>query len=422
MFFTLACATQPKFYMVTDFGAVCDDSADDYIPIQNALDAAGRAGGGTVLLPTQICKTTKTLHFNYSNLTLSGSGTIDYVPSAPFVRYVNDRAVQVNEWVDASSYYDDNLPILGQIKKGDQGFTVQDAGDTAGLNTGDWIVINEVDEGAGRNIVAIEWAQIASVSGATVTLQTPLRVDFPNSRPFIPPSTSGLGFFKVKNVIQNSTISDIHILVPLASSPIRGVAVGVARNTVISGVTVDVASGNGFFAYRSSGLKLVNSVQLHSKDETSEMAAVTDLLVSGNVLDNGKDLGSISLTLDFGTAFFDVSDNRLLNCGNICFLVLGGVHDGSITANTIGYVVSNGLANTAGMVVMGTNDTTITGNNFSGGDGPASTAIAVRNTVGYTSNINSCGDQFGPNSIGGFVNSFSPPGPNDTCNLYVNIP
>lgn len=421
LLFHPACATPALFY-VGDFGAVCDDQADDYPAIQNAMDAAGSAGGGTVLLPARACRTSKTLHFNHSNITLSGGGTIDFVPSPPFVRYLNDRAVQVNEWINQSSYYDTNLPIRGQIRAGDKSFSVQNLTDTAQLQQDDWLVINEIDQGAGSNIVAIEWVQVASVSSTTVNVQAPFRVDFPNSRPFLSPNISGLGFFKIGNLIQHSTISGIQVQVPLTSKPVAAIAIGVARDTLIDGVTVDVASGNGFFAYRSNDLRIVNSLQLHSRNQATEMAAVTDLLVSGNVFDNGKDLAGASLTLDFGTGFFQVSQNHLLDCDNICLLVLGGVHDGGISANTIGHVASNGLANTAGMVVMGANGVKITGNSFSGGDGVMSTAIAVRNTVGYTSNINSCANQIGPNSISGFVVHYSPPGPNDSCNLYVDDP
>jgi hypothetical protein len=422
LLFHPACATRAVFHVDSDFGAVCDDTTDDYAAIQNALDAAGQIGGGTVLLPARVCKTSKTLHFNYSDLTLSGSGTIDFVPSPPFVRYVNDRAVQVNEWIDESSYYDTNLPIRGQIRAGEKSFTVESLSDTTGLRRGDWLVVNEIDQGAGRNIVAIEWVQVSTTSGTTVKVQAPFRVSFPNSRPFIPPNASGLGFFKVKNLIQNSTISSIHVQVPLTSRPVAAIAIGVARNTLVDEVTVDVASGNGFFAYRSNGLTIINSNQLHCRTQASEMAAVTDLLVSGNLLDDGKDLAGSSLTVDFGTGFFQVTQNHLLHCGNICLLVAGGVHDGSISSNTIGYVVSNGLADTAGMVVMGTNGVRITDNSFSGGEGVTSTAIAARNTIGYTSNISSCGNQFGPNSISGFAIHYSPPQPNEFCNLYVDHP
>ena len=404
------------FDVVADFGAVCDDAADDYEAIQNALDAAGRAGGGVVQLPSRACKTSKTLHFNYSNITLSGKGKIDFVPNPPFERYVNDRAVQVND----SNFYDTNLPIVGQIKSGDRSFVAQNDADVAGLKNGDWVVINEIDQGAGSNIVAIEWAQVASVSGTVVTVSAPVRVNFPNSRPFVAPRASGLGFFKVERLIENAVISNIHVQVSPASEPAPGIAVGVARNTTITNVTVDVASGNGFFAYRSSGLRIFNSHQAHAKTQATEMAAVTDLTLSGNVFDNGQDRppDTSSLTLDFGTGFFEVFDNRLIDCGNICMQVVGGVHDGRISANSFGYVSDAGNRNTAGILALGVNSVEIIGNAFVGGAGESSTAVAVRNTAGYTSNITACGNQFGPNFISGFVIHYSPPVANDSCNVY----
>ena len=407
-----------RFDVVGDFGAVCDDKTDDYEAIQSALDAAGRAGGGVVLLPSRTCKTGKTLHFNYSNITLSGKGKIDFVPIPPFVLYVNDRAVQIND----SNVYATNLPIAGPIKAGDRSFMAQSAGDAAGLNKGDWVVINEIDQGAGSNIVAIEWTQVASVSGVNVTVQVPVRVNFPNTRPFIAPSVSGLGFFKVERLIENTAISDIYVQVPQTAEPVPGIAVGVARNTTIMSVTVDVASGNGFFAYRSSGLRIVQSHQVHARTQATEMAAVTDLVLSGNVFDNGQDPppDTSSLTLDFGTGFFDVIDNRLINCGNICMQVAGGVHDGRISANSFGYVSDAGNRNTAGIVALGVNAVEITGNALAGGAGESSTAVAARNTAGYTSNIVACGNQFGPNLISGFVIHYSPPVANDSCNVYVD--
>lgn len=406
------------FDVVEDFGAACDDQTDDYVAIQMALDAAGKAGGGVVMLPLRTCKTSKTLHFNYSGITLSGEGKIDFVPHPPFELYVNDRAIQVND----SNLYDTNLPILGPIKTGDTSFTAQNAEGVEGLENGDWVVINEIDQGAGNNIVAIEWAQVASVSGTIVTVRTPFRVEFPNSRPFVAPRASGLGFFKVERLIESSVISNIHVQVPLTSEGVPGIAVGVARNTTIENVTVDVASGNGFFAYRSSGLRIVNSHQVHARTQATEMAAVTDLVLSDNVFDNGQEPppDTSSLTLDFGTGFFKVIHNRLIDCGNICMQIAGGVHDGEISANHIGYVSAAGLRNTDGIVAYGVHSVEIAGNTFTGGAGNSSTAVAVRNTTGYTSNITACGNQFGPNFISGFVIHYSPPITNDICNVYVD--
>ncbi len=408
-----------RFDVVADFGAACDDQTDDYASIQRALDTAGKAGGGVVMLPLRTCKTSKTLHFNYSNITFSGDGKIDFVPVPPFELYLNDRAVQVND----SNLYDTNLPILGSIKVGDTSFTAQNTADVAGLKNRDWVVVNEIDQGAGSNIVAIEWAQVASVCGTIVTVREPFRVEFPNARPFLGPRASGLGFFKVERLIENSVVSNIHVQVPQTSEPVPGIAVGVARNTLINNVTVDVASGNGFFAYRSSGLRIVSSHQVHARTQATEMAAVTDLILSGNVFDNGQapPPDTSSLTLDFGTGFFKVIGNRLINCGNICMQVTGGVHDGEISANHIAYVSDAGLRNTFGIVALGIHSVEITGNTFVGGAGLLSTAIGIGRTTGYTSNITACGNQFGPNSISGFVIHYSPPVVNDSCNIYVEI-
>jgi hypothetical protein len=422
-----ACATRGScadgihkvlFDVVADFGAACDDQTDDYTSIQMALDAAGKAGGGVVMLPLSTCKTSKTLHFNYSGITLSGEGKIDFVPTPPFERYVNDRAVQVND----SNLYDTNLPIASQIKAGDRSFMAQNAADVAGLENGNWVVINEIDQGAGNNIVAIEWVQVASVSGTIVTVKAPFRVEFPNSRPFIAPSASGLGFFKVERLIENSVISNIHVQAPPTSEPVPGIAVGVARNTIIENVTVDVASGGGFFAYRSSGLRIVHSHQVHARTEATEMAAVTDLVLFGNVFDNGQKPppDTSSLTLDFGTGFFEVIDNQLIDCGDICMQVAGGVHDGEILANSVGYVSESGNRDAAGIVALGIHSVEIIGNTFVGGAGVSSAAVDVGNTVGYTSNITACGNQFGPNFISGFVVHYSPPESNDSCNIYID--
>jgi hypothetical protein len=405
------------FNVIADFGAVCDDQQDDYAAIQKALDFAGSVGGGIVVIPEKICRTSKTLHFNYSNITLAGAGKIDFIPTPPFDLYVNDRAIQVND----SNRYVTNSPVAGPIRAGDSSFVARYTSDTASLKSGDWVVINEIDQGAGSNIVAIEWVQVDSVVGTNVMIRQPFRVNFPNARPFIAPSVSGLGFFKIEKLIENAVIARISVRVPQTSEPVPGIAVGVARNTTIDDVTVDVASGNGFFAYRSNGLQILNSQQVHARTQATEMAAVTDLIIADNVFDNGQDPppDTSSLSLDFGTSFFKVTGNQLKHCGNICMQVVGGVHDGVIAANEFGFVSDAGLGNTDGIVAYGANSIKISGNTFMGGAGVSSTAITARNTVAYTSNIDSCSNQFGPNFIFGFAILYSPPSTPDVCNASV---
>ena len=53
-------------YDVTSYGAACDNSTDDTSAIQDAIDAAEAAGGGTIQLPLGTCRvTTVTVSGNY---------------------------------------------------------------------------------------------------------------------------------------------------------------------------------------------------------------------------------------------------------------------------------------------------------------------------------------------------------------------
>src|ERR1043166_7582413 len=55
-------------------GAKGDGVTDDTAPIQAALDAAGKAGGGVVFLPPGVYKTTATLRCTFNNVALCGAG------------------------------------------------------------------------------------------------------------------------------------------------------------------------------------------------------------------------------------------------------------------------------------------------------------------------------------------------------------
>jgi hypothetical protein len=63
-----------EIFSVKDFGAVGNGVADDTAPIQEALTAAGAAGGGTVFMPPGVYKTTSRLSMLYSFVYLEGAG------------------------------------------------------------------------------------------------------------------------------------------------------------------------------------------------------------------------------------------------------------------------------------------------------------------------------------------------------------
>ena len=59
---------------VKDFGAVGDGVTDDTVAIQNAINAVGLAGGGTVFLPAGVYLTSNTLTISDSGIGLMGAG------------------------------------------------------------------------------------------------------------------------------------------------------------------------------------------------------------------------------------------------------------------------------------------------------------------------------------------------------------
>lgn len=77
---------------VREFGAVCNDTADDTAAIQSAIDAVSSTGGGTVYLPAgKTCKTTATLTIGNGSsaaastaggVILEGSASRNVIPNA----------------------------------------------------------------------------------------------------------------------------------------------------------------------------------------------------------------------------------------------------------------------------------------------------------------------------------------------------
>lgn len=70
----LACNGMPSY--VTAFGAKCDNSTDDTVDIQKAIDTIVASGGKVVNFPASMCRTTATVTVTTSDLTFQGEGLL----------------------------------------------------------------------------------------------------------------------------------------------------------------------------------------------------------------------------------------------------------------------------------------------------------------------------------------------------------
>ena len=96
----------------------------------------------------------------------------------------------------------------------------------------------------------------------------------------------------------------------------------------------------------------------------NEFGATTDLTLEGNTFSaNAAGLG-----LDFGSGFFKIIDNKIPSRTNSGIYFLIGVHDGTVTNNSIFVGINNGNANAVGILARGTQRLTITNNSLEGGD------------------------------------------------------
>lgn len=159
---------EPIFH-VSDFGAVVNDNIDDSRAIQDAVDAAGKAGGGIVLFSAGTydlnSDTTKNdiIRINYSNVVLRGAGTdIDgtIIHSHSHTTQAEENSPWLSQFVfhsglalqNSDHFFNiDALPVYSKLSadaaKGDR---ILKLDKTIGLNSGDILVVamrNTTDDG-----------------------------------------------------------------------------------------------------------------------------------------------------------------------------------------------------------------------------------------------------------------------------------
>lgn len=379
------------------FAANTSGTRNDTAYVQHLVDAGLKIPPGVYILRRTII-----LHSN-SIVQGSGPGTIFiFRPTPPFKECWNDRAFTTacdSFYNGTTGQYVKRQRISAPIAIGDQSF--QTATQATNLHPGNWIVITERDSVL-RDVVAIDWMQVKSVSGHTVQVAKPFRVAFPDTHSWNP-VFSGLGFFKVANPVQNVQLRDFTLYVPNAGRNMSAISVYTARHVLVENLNVRDDNGQALYSFQSQDVTFRNCVA-YSGPGLSEFASTTDLTVTGNVFSSHGDAG---FGLDLGTGFFDVRNNQVTSSMNSGIYALYGVHDGTIEDNKVAAVSASQNRSAVGILLRGTQRVTVTNNTLSGGQGPLSVGLSVDPAQAELP-IPSIGNIVSPNVFGNWTMDYSP--------------
>jgi hypothetical protein len=359
---------------------------DDTAQVQKAVDA-----GGVVNFTAGKYVITQTIVISKSNTVIQGVGPetiFEFRPALPQVHCANDRAFTT----PCDVLLTPRRQITAPIAVGDTSFSATQ--DVSDLQPGDTLLVQEKDRKAG-DVVVVDWAQVASASGNTVTVQQPFRTAFPDSRAW-DPDHSGLGFYKFPQVTENVEFRNFSILVPDSGVGAPGISVFAARHTLIDGINVRDPHGQALYSYLAKDLTIQNS-QGYGDIDLNEFGATVDLDLHNNIFSCTHTAG---FGLDFGTGFFNITGNSVPLSSDIGVYFLYGIHDGTFTGNNIAFVAVADVSNANGLDARGTSNLRLTGNFLAGGAGPLSTGITIGAEFQSEVPIPSSGNTVQPNTFG----------------------
>ncbi len=370
----------------------CASVRPQAVDVQKMVDA-----GGTVIIPEGTYELARTIVVRKSNTIIKGAGpktVFVFKPSSPEEHCGNDRAFTTPcDVVDTV-----RRRISSPIAMGDSRFTTADRVDD--LHDGDWLIVMDMDSKAG-DVVKIDWAQVATASENTVVVRSPFRIAFPNERPW-DPHHSGLGFYVLPRLVEGIQFRDFKVVVPDNGKNTPGISLFATKDSLIDNVEVESPNGQPLYSYLSKGLTLTNARGYGGK-VLSELAATVDLTVKGNTF-SAK---SAAVGLDFGSGFFELSNNVIPSSFNSGIYLLYGVHDGEVSGNSIEEVRSEGQA--TGILARGTQNVSIVDNNLAGAQAPTSVGISIGPAYDLEHPISSSGNTVTPNTFGpGWSTEYDP--------------
>lgn len=280
---------------------------DETAAIQALLDK-----GGIVQLDARTYHTTKTLVESVSHTTLRGKGAatvIEFTPppiGSPRGVCTTDRVITPR----CGLAYSAPLPIAASIAVGDTSFEALNAADVAGLAPGDWVILTLSDPGIADATshtgypTSVDWMQVASVVGTRVNVQTPFRMAFTNSIPFVSNST-GLGFVHAI-LTEGVAIEDLTIKVDANTAGAVGIYVLGTIGTTISNVTINDETSDPLYIEQAKGLT-VTGCNITGGKTLNEFAESIEVVIENSTFSSQ----GVALALDLGTGYFRVEGNRI---------------------------------------------------------------------------------------------------------------
>lgn len=400
---------------------------DDTATIRSCVNAGTNLGGVCALLSGRTymaSDSTPTIFITNTNGgVIEGNGaTIISAATGPSTQSSNNQIFGV------TSSLSQRYQIDGSVAIGAFTFTAHNVADAALLKPGQQIVLTETDSVVNDNEY-VDWVQVASVSGATVTLAHASRMVFPGTHVWGP--TSGLNWRIVTNLAQNVTIRNLKLINPnvaYSTGFVPSILGSGAQNLTLNNVTCVNASSNCFAADYDQGDKILNNHFYAS--QSPEFAVSVDETVANNTfssltapINNLADActGGVSangIQIDLGTAFSSFTGNKIVNPCDSGITSYYGVHDNVISGNTVGYILGTDSRQHSGLVMTGGYRNRVADNTFAGAQGSTATVGIVTANTYPGSVIYSDQNIFSDNAVTGFVTPYSLGGTLKTDALY----
>ncbi|ERI05173.1 right-handed parallel beta-helix repeat-containing protein [Aneurinibacillus aneurinilyticus] len=309
--------TQDRSFNITDFGAKANDNTDDSQAVIDAIRAADNAGGGTVYIPAG------TYHITTVNAVVSHPISIVGEQGA----ILDGRRSTQQAILNIGGAKGDSAPLLADTAKGNNTVITN-----LPVVPGDILLIRskELFNSARNYYYRGEMAEVASVSGNTITLKNALFDTYH--------STSTILY---KPNMPNIGVSNLTIL---RDSNHAGLTINYARDVRLAHVEVSGARERGIglsYVYggkienneasdcwyegsgTSYGLSIASSQHLTVKNNwihggrhgisLGGQEPVRDILLTQNVIDNYEDSRVGAFNTHENVEYITISKNQILN-------------------------------------------------------------------------------------------------------------